>query len=260
MSSSNRFGYFLVIAVLAFTGYFYFNPKRPAVAASIEAADDGSDEAKKLILSESDLKKNLVSADGELKIAKASETKLESPSEPAPQKIRKYFADSIRNMNQCLEFKATYSEEFAEPTLANLEESIRNEIGEVSVRTEDWSNTIVRLSSGEERRIRIETDLTGDSSVVRRLRYYSVNKDGLPVAIKLPKEQTEDPSEALVASLTGEGTLISEESSKRAYFQTGEELIYLERNGKVSEYELTKGTKTFKCMALEGEKASCKCF
>lgn len=258
---SRKVAYPILILILAITGYYYYNPNRQSVKESIEEVDS-YEEPNKNIPKETELKisgaENAVPEN--LKPNAAPPRAPLVVAGPATEKTQRYFAESVKMLGQCLDIKTAVDGDQVDPVYDNLENSVRNELGETVIRSEDWSNTHIKLSNGEERRIRIETDLSGDSTVVKRLRYYSVDKEGLPVLIPLPKEQTEDPSETLIASMLKEGTPTLEESGKRAYFQNGEEMIYVERNGKLSEYEMSKGTRTFKCMSLDSDKSSCKCF
>ncbi|MCX7977721.1 MAG: hypothetical protein N2578_01825 [Bdellovibrionaceae bacterium] len=173
-------------------------------------------------------------------------------SEQAPD-----FVPKLEAMGKCLNFQPSTAGS-SEPTLDNLLLAVKPEFNAPIIQSEDWSNTHIVLPNGEKRRIRIELEWT-DERVFRRLSYFGVDKEDLPVKIPLPKEQSEDPSDTLIASLEGEGQVVLRERRLRLYFVEGEELIVTERNGRISELELTRGVKVFRCLHLNNSLANCAC-
>lgn len=165
----------------------------------------------------------------------------------------------LKALGTCLGLKNTVSDQ-AEPTFVEINSSLKSEFGDVITQNEEWSNTHVLLPNGEQRRIRIEVDSNGEESSVRRLKYYGVDKEDLPVPIALPKEQTENPTAAFISGLEGEGKVTMTEKAMHAYYPNGQEVLYTERNGLVSELEISKNGKSFKCSRLADINAICKCF
>jgi hypothetical protein len=175
------------------------------------------------------------------------------------QAVEKNISAQLKSMGVCLNLKNSISDRAA-PTFAEINSSLKSEFGDVVTQNEEWSNIHVQLPSGEQRRIRIEVDSNGEESSLRRLKYYGVDKEGLPVPIALPKEQTENPTDTFISGLESEGKVIMTEKAMHAYYPHGQEVLYTEKNGLVSELEISKNGKSFKCSQLASANAVCKCF
>lgn len=173
--------------------------------------------------------------------------------------IRAQFLEALKGLGTCLDVKNVVDSDQSDAKLDNLINSVRNEIGDPVIRSQDWSNTHITLPSGEQRRIRIEMEYDSEDRIVKRLKYYSVDKENLPVPIPLNNEMTLDPQETFIASLEKDGQVTLREKGERIYFQNGEELIFTEKNDQLSDIEMNRSGKTYKCTGLETGKSSCNC-
>ena len=173
--------------------------------------------------------------------------------------VRAQFVEALKGLGSCLDIKNVVDPDQGEAKLDNLINSVRNEIGDPVIRSEDWSTTHLTLPNGEQRRIRIEMEYDANDRIVKRLKYYSLDKENLPVPIQLNAESTLDPQDSFIASLEKDGQISLREKGERIYFQNGEELIFTQRNDRVSDIEINRNGRTFKCMGLESGKSSCSC-
>jgi hypothetical protein len=180
------------------------------------------------------------------------------PNQAASDSKNTDISAQLEQLGTCLGLKNSVSNH-AEATFAELNSSLQPELGNVAMQNEEWSNTHLRLPNGEERRIHIEVDADNEESSVRKLKYYGVDKEGLPLAIELPKEQTTNPTETFIAGLESEGKITLREKAMHAYYQNGTEVLYTEKNGLLSDLEISKNGRTFKCTSLSTA-ASCRCF
>lgn len=169
------------------------------------------------------------------------------------------FAHRLVDLGKCLDIQADVIEDKVPPTVDNLVNSIKRDLGESVVQTEDWSNTQILLPDGEKRNIRIEVDFNSDEKISRRLKYYSVQEDQVTKSIPLPEDQIVEPSDSFVASLEKDGQIVSVEKAQRIYFANGEELSILEKNNMISSAELSRNGKSFKCTDLDTETGNCRC-
>lgn len=169
------------------------------------------------------------------------------------------FTQALRDVGTCLGLKTAVSEG-SEPTLDMWMSGVRGETGEPVIQTEDWSSTRIDMANGEKRAIKIEMDYGADERVVRRLKYYKLDATGAPgEAIPLSREQTEDPTDTFIASLEGDGQVSGSEKLQRIYFQNGEEIIVTEKNGRVSEIEMNRNGKSFRCQKMDAAEGFCRC-
>jgi hypothetical protein len=92
------------------------------------------------------------------------------------------------------------------------------------------------------------------------LKYYSIGADGEQKELPLTEEQTNDPSETLVASLEADGTVISKSKSQRAFFQNGGNVLTVERNGKLYSFDVPYNEKRFRCEGIDAASTiKCNC-
>jgi len=181
------------------------------------------------------------------------------PVQVSDAEIKGQFLESLKGLGACLDIKNTVDQDQSEPTLDNMVYSLRNEIGDPVIHSEDWSNTHITLPSGEQRRIRIEMDYEADDRIVKKLKYFGVDKENLPVPIPVDKDLATDPQESFISSLEKDGKVSMREKGERVYFQNGEEIVFVERNGRLLDIEMNKAGRTFKCTNLNAPKANCNC-
>ena len=180
-----------------------------------------------------------------------------SLSETTAEPALTQFTNQIPAMGKCLGLNPELTGSTDLKT-ESLIDTIRTELGDPIARTEDWSNTELKLSSGEHRGIRIDTNF-GDELVGRKLKYFNMNSDGSTSPIEIDKELTDDPTETLIASLEKSGEIVNRLSSTRIYFQNGEEFIVTEKNGILTDIEVNRNAKTFKCSNLTMAGSQCQC-
>jgi hypothetical protein len=154
----------------------------------------------------------------------------------------------LNKLAECTEIKNTVSESTAEPTLTSILDSVQSDLGEPVIRSEDWNTTEIKMPDGGSRLIRIET-VYEDDDIIKKLKYYQVTN-----------QQTVNPSETFLASLEKEGEVASRERSERVFFQNGEEIMYIEKNGKIVSSEIIKAGKSLKCGDYGQKTFRCQCF
>lgn len=166
----------------------------------------------------------------------------------------------LKEIGQCLEIQNSLNNT-AKPTFAELQASLQSVFGDLEESTVDWSNTEITLPSGEKRRIRIENeDFAEEQSSNRILYYYTLDTNELAVPIPLPPEQTKNPSSTFIASLEKDGQITLLEEAHRGVYSDGAELYYVERNGLLSEVEMSYLGKSVRCQDLDKIQGACRCF
>lgn len=191
-----------------------------------------------------------------------------SNSAPAPtttsvpavneEQVREHFTAGLHELGNCLGVKTQVPGGGLEPTLENWMETIKGDLGEPVLQTEDWSTAELTTNSGEKRRIRVEMDYSGADRIVRRVRYSRVNGESQE-PIPLTTEQSEDPNETFLASLESDGTVSDRERAQRIYFGDGSEIVVTEKNGKISDVTMNRSGRSFHCAPGDANQESCKC-
>jgi hypothetical protein len=173
--------------------------------------------------------------------------------------VQKLFAQKLIELGTCLETQNNVPGIELEPTLQVLIDSVRGEWGEAVISTEDWMQVEMETPDGDKKRLRVEMDFDSDTQVQRKLKFMNVGQDGVTVPISIPEDQAIEPSESLIASLETGNKILSKEKFERIYFQNGEEIVAKQKNGFITELEVNKGPKSFKCIKLNEDTADCQC-
>lgn len=182
------------------------------------------------------------------------------PNSPTGEPIQKLFAQHLKDMSQCLQIKNQVDRDQVEPTLDQLLESMKPAFGDVSVLTDDWTQTDLTYSDGITRRIRTEINYENPSNPTKYLYVYRMNDQGLPELEPISEEQSQNPSDDYIMSLEAGSNATLREKGGRAYFTGGEELIIIEKNSRLDSFTLTKNNKTFSCNSMTSAESNCQCF
>lgn len=181
-------------------------------------------------------------------------TKMEDP------KRFELLQKNFKDMAVCLNMKTGPFTQNDDMNFETLNTIIAPDLGEVVTTTEDWSATDIKTNSGEIRRIFVKNVPNVEMEAVRTLKYYSMQPDGSQKELPLSKEQAANPSDTLIASLEGDGQLVSKSSARKVYYQNGDDLSVVDRNGRIYSFELSHDQKTFKCTGVDSAKTlACQC-
>lgn len=246
----------IVATLLAMGLYYYFDHSSDVISAD---TDEQSEKALDQIQAQSSVPAQSGSADQTLASAQAA---IGEPANPEDlQTVNKQFAEHLKTIGTCLEIKNSVDSDKVDPTFDNLVVSLRPVLGEVVVQMDDWSQRDLKNSLGERKRIRTEVNYqdAGISSPIKRVQLYKLNQQGMPEMQPVDPEQSVNPTDAYIESLVGDFQTSLEEKGGRAYYQEGEEIIMIERNGKLESISLTKGGKTVSCSGLDSVSSSCQC-
>lgn len=203
-----------------------------------------------------------ISADATVAAAKILGTTPGEPAKPEDsQQVYKLFSEHLKAMGTCLEIKNSIDSDAVDPTFDNLVVSLRPALGEIVVQMDDWTQRDLRNTEGDRKRIRTEVSYQdgGTNSPTKRVQLYNVNDQGMPELQSIDPEQSVNPTDAFIDSLkTGFETSL-EEKGGRAYYQEGEEIVMIERNGKLESVSISRNGKTASCSGLDSLKSVCQC-
>ncbi len=169
------------------------------------------------------------------------------------------FSANLKQMGVCLGIQTSAESEKLAPSFENLITSLKPGLGEIVVRMDDWTQTDLKYADGTMKRIRTEIEYLDTGSPVKRAQLYKINDQGMPEMQPLSTDLATDPSEEFLNSLKADGKETLEEKGGRVYYQEGEELVLVERSGKVQSFSLSKGEKTFSCTETDVSTSNCQC-
>ncbi|MBC7421589.1 MAG: hypothetical protein H7328_12750 [Bdellovibrio sp.] len=175
------------------------------------------------------------------------------------EEVQKSFSLHIKQLGQCLGVNPSVEVEKTDPTFDNLVVSLQPTLGDVVVKMDDWAQLDVRAPNGDMRRIRTEIEYQDNNNPVKHTQLYKLNEQGMPELQQLTPTQATDASDESLEMLRGDSSTTNEEKGGRVYYAEGEELVLVERNGKVQSFSLTKGEKTFSCTETDTTTSNCQC-
>ena len=170
---------------------------------------------------------------------------------------QKHFSATLTQMHECLKMKGRVPI-LSVPGIDNVIRSLPEALGEATIQ-DRWLNWHMHHQSGGERRIRLVIDPDGLGEPGGELRYFAVDKEGLPVPLKLEGIQTHNPTYEVINTLLKEGEVFYKEKAATAVFQNGKRIQYIEKNDSLSEFEISLGDGIFKCTEILKPNENCQC-
>jgi hypothetical protein len=192
--------------------------------------------------------------------ADASQSAQAAPYDAAEREISTQFANTLKTIGRCLMIKNVVEYDQIDPTFDNLIVSLKPALGDITVYTDDWTQSDVQFSDGTQKRIRTEINYDNPGDPIKYLQVYKLTEMGVPEMEDLDPQHTMNPSDEYIGSLRiGSNTLLHEKGG-RAYFQGGEEVVIIERNGLIESVTMTKNSKTVSCYSISTKESNCQCF
>lgn len=114
-------------------------------------------------------------------------------------------------------------------------------------------NYHIKLAQGEERRIHLIPKENGDSGSKKEMRYFKLDKDGIPERIELPAEVVKLKTQDQVLALLSQGQLTFKQSKEVWLFEDEMSLNVDFQNNKVFEFQLQVQTQSFSCRVNDCE-------
>lgn len=176
-----------------------------------------------------------------------------------PKKFESY-QKNLKEMAECLNMKVGVLDPQAEINFDYFNSVISADLGDIVAQAEEWSAIDIRTQAGEIRRIYVENSTSGEAEPQRKLKYYSMGSGGEQKELPLSKDQMSSPSDSLIASLEKDGDVIGRSVSRRIFYQNGDDLLLVERNGKIYSFQLPHDGKTFSCLGADSSSTmKCQC-
>lgn len=165
---------------------------------------------------------------------------------------------SLKDLGACLQIKTGSLDKNDQISFDSFNNSMSADLGEVVNSTELWATTDLRTESGEVRRILIENNVDGSTSV-GTLSYWSF-KNGTQTELPLSNEQRANPTDALIASLEADGKVFGGAMSRKIFYTNGGEVTLLEKNGQMAGLSVEHEGRTFRCENMDtADSTKCNC-
>jgi hypothetical protein len=182
------------------------------------------------------------------------------PTEMVDPNLYEAFNTQIADMAKCTNLEMGRIDKSAEINFETFNQAISQDLGDVVAQEEDWSTTDIRTPTGEIRRILIQTPPPGEGDGERKLKYMSLSPDGKTKDIPVSQDQSDNPSDTLLASLESDGQIVGTSKANRIFYENGDDLYLSIRNGKVYSFTLNHEGKVFRCKGMDsGSTVKCSC-
>lgn len=170
------------------------------------------------------------------------------------------FQKAVKEMGACLNMIVKPLDPQVEVNFDALNAAINADLGDVVTQNEEWIATDIKTKSGQLRRIYIENQPGPEAETVRTLKYLEYGSEGSAKELPISQEQMKNPSETLIASLEADGDVVGRSVSRRIFYQNGDDLLLVEKNGQIFSFELAHDGATFRCTgANKSATFQCQC-
>ena len=173
--------------------------------------------------------------------------------------LRSRFASHMQNLSRCLGLSSAMTPDSAPLDPDTVISALRPNLGEVVLQMNDWSQTEFVDRDSTRKRVRVDFDYIDNSNYSRRLSMYQINEYGMPEIVELTPDQSNNPNQGYIDSLSEGLPVTSRESAARVYFNHGEEFVFSIRNGRLQNISVTRGERAFNCYNLDQDSSNCSC-
>lgn len=177
----------------------------------------------------------------------------------SPEKFQA-FKNALLDMGSCLNMQIGTPDPESEINFDYFNSLISSDLGEIVEENEEWTLTDLRTPDGEIRRIFVENIPQDETKIQHNLRYFRVRADGELEEIPRTEEQATLPAETLMINLEKDGEVLARSRARRIFYQNGDGLLLVERNGKIYSLQLPHDEKIFKCLGADDPQTmKCSC-
>lgn len=168
------------------------------------------------------------------------------------------FGQVMQDISDCFEMKSVEpGKEFAVNVEAFLDE-VQPSWGPATKQGDRWMSWHLKTKEGREKRYRLEIIETEEGAMKRQLQLFHVDRDGIPVGVELPDNESENPTDEALNQILKDGDVFYKEQAGYLEFSEGERVEYLMADNTLVELEVVRGETIFKCSSLKARE-SCTC-
>lgn len=173
--------------------------------------------------------------------------------------IQKKFSQNLKTISECLEIPNAQIKSAAEPNLTELNDVLKQGLGEMVVYMDDWSESQVQFPDGTKKNFREEMSYEDPKNPTKYLMVYKIHDQGPMEMETLDPNKSQNPTPEYIDSLKIGSTLNSEEKGGRVYYPNNEELVVVEKNGRLESLSMSRKNKFISCNDLNTLKGECLC-
>jgi hypothetical protein len=180
-------------------------------------------------------------------------TSMESPA------LFEAWAKNAPLMGECLGIEVTPPTAQDDLAITGLSKIVRATFGDVLNTQNKWTVVDYKTKYGEIRRVYVEYSTDRTQSLARKVQHFTMLVTGKVRDIRLDKELNDNPTDAEIQSLSADGTVVATARSVQVNFANGDEINYVEKNGKVHSFVASHLGKYYRCSDADSDKMACSC-
>lgn len=140
------------------------------------------------------------------------------------------------------------------PRVLRTEEAlaeIEKELGPAMMQGDLWTDWIVRLPGGLDRKVHLENIEDESGRIQQNLSLFQIDQSGKAMRVPLSDTEERNPDMAMISNLLNEGEILRKETSRYYQFAGGERLEIIELDGRPTEFEIVRGEIFFRCDKMD---------
>lgn len=141
----------------------------------------------------------------------------------------------------------------SEEALAEIEK----ELGPAITQGDLWTDWIVRLPEGMDRKVHLE-NVEDQGRIQQNLSVFQIDQSGKATRMQLTDAEEQNPDMGMISNMLNEGEILRKETSRYFMFASGERFELIELDGKPTEFEIVRGEVFFRCDKMESSD-NCTC-
>ncbi|WP_413583340.1 hypothetical protein [Bdellovibrio sp. HCB288] len=169
---------------------------------------------------------------------------------------------NIKAMGECLDMKVQELSPQDDFNFEIIGKLIAPDMGKVINMRTKWTSVDYKMKDGETRRVFVE--YAGDSNApeaepVKTVHHYVMLVSGKVRDLRLPQELEQNPKDSEIQKIYENTDLLKTSRSLLITYENGDELSYVEQNGKAYSVVVSHLGKYFRCKDADSAQMSCSC-
>lgn len=164
----------------------------------------------------------------------------------------------VSQMKECFDMNTTGDPQDGSVTVEQTLDHLQQELGPPIKQGDLWTDWVVRMKDGSDRKVHLENIEDVDGHVRQTLMIFMIDPRGQPFPIPLDPKDKDRPPMDVATGILGQGETSKKEKAGYYQFARGERLEIIDVDGKPSEVEMVRDETLFRCDQLT-PKPSCQC-
>lgn len=164
----------------------------------------------------------------------------------------------VSQMKECFDMNTAGDAPDGSMTTEAVLDNLQRELGPPIKQGDLWTDWVVRMKDGSDRKVHLENIEDVDGNVRQTLMVFMLDPRGQPFPVPLDPKDKDRPATEVATGILSQGETSKKEKASYFQFARGERLEVIDVDGKPSEVEMVRDETLFRCDQL-APKPSCQC-